>query len=272
MTNEAELLDVALEAARLAGGLLLDRSASDAAEAVTMKSSPTDPVSEADTASERAIRSLLASRRPDDGILGEEGGDVESRSGLRWVVDPLDGTVNFLYGFPVWSVTLACQKVGEGGLAGSGPLGGGRTLAGVVFDPLRGETFAATASGAATRDGVELAPERATSLAQALVGTGFGYAAERRVREGSIATRVLAVARDLRRTGSAALDLAWTACGRLDAFYERGLNPWDAAAGALICAQTGLEVRPLEPQDGLPPGMLVAPPAIADELAAVVGG
>jgi myo-inositol-1(or 4)-monophosphatase len=272
VTDEAELLDVALDAARLAGGLLADRFASASPGAVETKSSPTDPVSEADTASEQAIRALLAARRPDDAILGEEGDDVQGTSGLRWVVDPLDGTVNFLYGLPAWSVTLACQESGGSGVATGGPLAGGRTLAGVVFDPLREETFAATASGPPTRNGVAFSPPRATSVAQALVGTGFGYAAERRVREGAIATRVLGVARDLRRIGSAAVELAWTACGRLDAFYERGLNPWDAAAGVLICARAGLEVRPLEPQDGLPAGLIVAPAAIVDELAAVVGG
>jgi len=258
VTSEAELLDVARSAASVAGALLLERFRAGSTGAVRTKSSPTDPVSEADTAAELAIRDVLADRRPDDGILGEEGDEVESRSGLRWVVDPLDGTVNFLYGQPTWTVTLACQDAG-------------RTLAGVVFDPGRGELFAATASGPAMRDGAELAPARASSLDQALVGTGFGYSAQRRAREGEIAARVLTVARDLRRTGSAAMDLAWTACGRLDAFYERGLNAWDAAAGMLICERAGLVVRTLPAGDGLPPGVLAAPAAIADELEAVVG-
>ena len=212
------------------------------------KSSPTDPASEADTASETVIRRVLGERRPDDAVVGEEGEDVEGRSGLRWVVDPLDGTVNYLYGLPAWTVTLACQD------------GAKETLAGVVFDPVREELFAATADGPWTRNGEELSPRpRATELSQALVGTGFGYAVERRAREGEIAARVLSVARDLRRIGSAALDLAWTACGRLDAFYERGLNPWDAAAGMLICARAGLEVRSLPAVEGLPAGVLVAP-------------
>ena len=255
----SELLDVACSAASVAGALLLDRFTAGAAGAVRTKSSPTDPVSEADTAAEAAIRDVLAARRPDDGVVGEEGDDVQGRSGLRWVVDPLDGTVNYLYGLPAWTVTLACQDAS------------GATLAGVVFDPGRDELFAAVADGPWTRNGEALTPRpRATSLAQALVGTGFGYAVERRAREGEIAARVLTVARDLRRTGSAALDLAWTACGRIDAFYERGLNPWDAAAGMLICARAGLEVRSLPAEGGLPPGVLVAPEAIADELEAVV--
>jgi myo-inositol-1(or 4)-monophosphatase len=260
-STTSELLDVARAAAEVAGALLLERFAAGAAGAVTTKSSPTDPVSEADEAAERAIREVLASRRPDDAVVGEEGDDVEGRSGLRWVVDPLDGTVNYLYGFPVWTVTMACQDASSG-----------ETLAGVVFDPGRSELFAATADGPWTRNGAVLSvPERATSLAKALVGTGFGYSSQRRAREGEIAARVLTVARDLRRTGSAAMDLAWTACGRLDAFYERGLNPWDAAAGMLICARAGLEVRTLAPREGLPGGVLVAPAAIADELEAVVG-
>jgi myo-inositol-1(or 4)-monophosphatase len=255
-----ELLDVARAAAEVAGALLLERFAAGAAGAVTMKSSPIDPVSEADEAAERAIREVLAARRPEDAVVGEEGVDVEGRSGLRWVVDPLDGTVNYLYGLPAWTVTMACQDASSGD-----------TLAGVVFDPNRNELFAATSDGPWTRNGASVSvPERASSLAQALVGTGFGYRRERRAREGEIAARVLTVARDLRRIGSAAMDLAWTAFGRLDAFYERGLNPWDAAAGVLICARAGLEVRTLAPREGLPGGVLVAPAAIADELEAVV--
>ena len=257
----SELLDVARAAAEVAGALLLKRFAAGAAGAVMTKSSPTDPVSEADEAAERAIREVLAARRPDDAVVGEEGVDVEGRSGLRWVVDPLDGTVNYLYGLPAWTVTMACQDAASG-----------RTLAGVVFDPNRNELFAATSDGPWTRNGASVSvPERASSLAQALVGTGFGYRRERRAREGEIAARVLTVARDLRRVGSAAMDLAWTACGRLDAFYERGLNPWDAAAGMLICARAGLEVRTLAPREDLPGGVLVGPAAIVDELEAVVG-
>jgi len=143
-----------------------------------------------------------------------------------------------------------------------------------VLDPVRDELFAATAEGPAVRqsagDRFELSPPRTTSLDQALVATGFGYSPEQRVRQGEVAVRVLRAARDLRRIGSAAMDLAWTACGRLDAFYERGLNPWDAAAGMLICARAGLDVRTLAPSDVLPAGVLAAPAAFADELEALV--
>jgi len=257
-----ELLAVAVEAARAAGGLLLERFRAGTPGAVTMKSSPTDPVSEADRAAEWTIRDVLAARRPDDAVVGEEGADVAGDSGLRWVVDPLDGTVNYLYGLPAWTVTLACQR------------GSTDTLAGVVFDPVREELFAATSDGPAFRqaagDMLELSTPRATSLDQALVATGFGYSPELRERQGEVAVRVLRAARDLRRIGSAAMDLAWTASGRLDAFYERGLNPWDAAAGMLICARAGLEVRTLAPADGLPGGVLAAPAAFAGELEALV--
>jgi myo-inositol-1(or 4)-monophosphatase len=266
----AELLDVAREAAWAAGALLLERfeEGPAGAGAIATKSSPTDPVSEADRAAEQAIRDVLAARRPDDAVVGEEGADVAGTTGLRWVVDPLDGTVNYLYGLPAWTVTLACQRdaatlVEEGEAV---------TLAGVVFDPVRDETFVATHDGPATVNGDPVRPSSCAELSKALVATGFGYDAERRVRQGAVAVRVLGAARDLRRIGSAALDLAWTACGRVDAFYERGLNPWDAAAGTLICARAGLEVRDLEPAAGLPGGVLAAPAPIADSLTALVGG
>jgi myo-inositol-1(or 4)-monophosphatase len=254
-----ELLAVAEEAATAAGALLLERFERGEAGATHTKSSPTDLVSEADTDAERVIRDVLARRRPDDAVVGEEGDDQAGTSGLRWFVDPLDGTINFLYGLPAWTVTLACQDAS------------GQTLAGVVFDPVRGELFAATAEGPPLRNREVVAPAGAESLDQALVATGFGYSPERRQRQGEVAVRVLAAARDLRRIGSAAMDLAWTACGRLDAFYERGLNPWDAAAGMLICARAGLEVRSLRPADGLPGGVLAAPAAFVGELEALVG-
>ena len=253
-----ELLAIAEEAARAAGALLVDRFESGQVGAVRMKSSRTDPVSESDTAAERTIRALLAERRPDDAVVGEEGADQAGSSGMRWFVDPIDGTVNFVHGLPAWTVTLACQDA-------SG------TLAGVVYDPIRDEMFAATREGDATVNGVVIEVPRVASLDRALVATGFGYDAARRARQGEVAARVLAAAADLRRIGSAAMDLAWTACGRMDAFYERGLNPWDAAAGALICERAGLSVRSLAPVEGLPDGLLAAPEAIADDLERLVG-
>ena len=231
--GEVELLRVAHEAARAAGALLLDRFGGPA-EDVRVKSTPTDLVSEADVAAERAIRAILARHRPGDAMLGEEGGDQagDGESAVHWLVDPLDGTINYLFGIPQWCVSVACLD-GDGGIAG------------VVFDPVRDETFAATRSGPPTLNGQTITGSAKADLATAMVATGFAYDAAVRARQADVLTRVLPRVRDIRRLGSAALDLAWTACGRCDAYYERGLNPWDLAAGALVCARAGLEVRTL---------------------------
>jgi myo-inositol-1(or 4)-monophosphatase len=266
---EAELLDVARAAARAAGAELLARY-EHAAEGLATKTSATDPVSDADRAAEAAIREVLAARRPADAILGEEGGEtaVEAgASGVRWVVDPLDGTVNYLFGYPQWSVSVAAEDA-----AG--------TIAGVVLDPLRGEEIGATRSGPLRRDGAPVgegsrppgARPRATTLDVALVATGFAYDAGVRARQAELLPRLLPRVRDVRRGGSAALDLAWTALGRCDAYWERGVQPWDVAAGALLCARVGLELRELPAVDGLPWGLLAAPPAFAGELLALVTG
>jgi myo-inositol-1(or 4)-monophosphatase len=257
----AELLTLAEDAARAAGALLLEASHAPA-EGVAAKSTPTDLVSEADHAAERAIRALLAARRPGDRVLGEEGGEAAlgdgEPTGIRWVVDPLDGTVNFLFGLPQWCVSVAAED--DAG-----------TLAGVVHDPTRGETFAATRDGPATLGERALHGSSRGDLATALVATGFAYDARVRARQAQTVAAVLPRVRDIRRAGSAALDLCWTACGRCDAYYERGLNPWDAAAGALICERAGLEVRELEPDGDLPGGLAVAPAAVIEDLLALVG-
>jgi myo-inositol-1(or 4)-monophosphatase len=253
-----ELLAIAEDAARAAGAVLLERFGGPRRE-VRSKSTPTDLVSEADIEAERALRGVLAARRPDDAVLGEEGGDRGAgTSGVRWIVDPLDGTVNFLFGIPQWAVSVACED-GDG------------LLAGVVLDPLRDETFAATRDGPATRDGAPVESSRRGELATAMVGTGFAYDAEVRTEQAEVAARVLPRVRDLRRMGSAALDLAWTACGRYDAFYERGLQPWDRAAGELLCARAGLELRELRANGALPDGLLVAPATLAPSLHELVG-
>jgi myo-inositol-1(or 4)-monophosphatase len=247
----SDLLAVAVEAARAAAAVLVERyEAAGGPTELATKSTPTDLVSAADLDAERAIREVLGRRRPDDGILGEEeGGDVEGTSGLRWVVDPLDGTVNYLFGLPQWCVSVACE---------------GR--AGAILDPVRGELFEVVAGASATLDGEPLAASSRGDLATALVATGFAYDAGVRARQAEIVGRVLPRVADIRRMGSAALDLAWTAAGRYDAFYERGVSAWDIAAGTMMCAAAGLEVRALEPRDGLPGGVLAAPPAIAGEL------
>ena len=274
--QEAELLELASETARMAGALLLERVRHGAEREVTSKSTPTDLVSEADVASQRAIRELLRERRPDDGFLGEEDGESEQgTSGLRWVVDPLDGTVNFLFGIPQWCVSVA---VGDGD----------GTIAGAVFDPNRDELFSATRGGPARllgADGVvELSvragadPEHEPSpadghddvLASAMVATGFAYDADVRRAQAQVFERLVPRARDVRRFGSAALDLAWTAAGRFDAYYERSVKQWDIAAGALVCERAGLEIHELPADGELPWGILAAPPALVAPLLELV--
>jgi myo-inositol-1(or 4)-monophosphatase len=216
--EEAGLLAVARAAARAAAAELLARY--DAApEGVGTKTTATDLVSAADLAAEAAIRAVLAERRPGDAVLGEEGGETAGAdpgaeaTGVRWVVDPLDGTVNYLFGYPQWSVSVACEDA-QG------------TIAGVVLDPLRDEEVAATRSGPLLRDGVAWERGRgAAGLEVALVATGFGYDASVRARQADVVRRVIPRVRDVRRGGSAALDLAWTALGRCDAYYERARAP-----------------------------------------------
>jgi len=243
----AQPVAIAEEAARAAGAILVERFGSERALDRT-KSSPTDLVSEADLLAEKAIRDVLAARAPDDAIMGEEGADTPGTSGRRWIVDPLDGTVNFLFGIPQWAVSVACEGV-----------------AGVVFDPCRGELFAA-ADGVATVNGEPLRGSRREELASALVATGFGYEAAVRAEQAKVVLRVLPLVRDIRRAGAAALDMAWAAAGRVDAFYERGVKPWDIAAGSLLCEAAGLSVRELEPTELLPRGVVAAPPALVEPL------
>ena len=255
--DEQSLLAVAREAAASAAEELMRRFG-HAARGVHTKSTPTDPASDADLAAEAASRAVLERLRPNDAILGEEGGQT-GEGELRWLVDPLDGTVNYLFGIPAFAVSVACEDA-------SG------TLAGVVFDPVREEWFTATRSGPATLNTNEIVSSDRTELATALVATGFAYDSALRERQAMVAARVLPRARDIRRFGSAALDLAWSACGRWDAYYERGVHAWDVAAGALIAARAGLLVRDL-PADGADPaGLLAAPPGFADELYELVVG
>ena len=206
------------------------------------KSSRTDLVSDADRDAERLIADLIRRERPDDGLMGEEGAGIEGRSGRRWIVDPLDGTTNFLYGFPAWSVSIALED-GEG------------TTVGVVHDPSRGETFSAARGGGARLNGEPIEVGGCDRLDLALVATGFGYGAERRAAQAETLTRVLPRVRDIRRPGSAALDLSYVACGRVDAYYERDLKPWDWDAGRLLASEAGGSVRDL---DGDPPALAAA--------------
>ena len=251
---EAELLGVAIEAARAAGAELLPRWRRPLQ--VGTKTTPTDPVTEADLSAEHAIREVLAARRPGDSILGEEGGATGDGE-LRWVVDPLDGTVNFMYGLATFAVSILVEDSAGG-------------LAGVVLDPVHDELFAATRGGAPTCNGEAITATTCTALDRALVGTGFAYDPHVRAAQAQVADRVLPRARDIRRTGAAALDMCWCACARLDAYYERGVKAWDIGAGSLICERAGLAVRTLAADGPLPFGVAVATPALIDEFTALV--
>jgi len=250
-------LDLAVAVAHEAGAGLRDAFGRLGDLAISAKSTPTDLVSEADVTTERLIRERLEAARPDDAIMGEEGDDRPGTSGLRWVVDPLDGTVNFLFGIPQWCVSIACEDAGG-------------VRAGVVYDALREETWAAVRDGAATLDGVPFRAPQRGGLGTALVATGFGYDAAVRESQARVVARMLPHVRDVRRLGAAALDLAWAAAGRFDAYFERGVKHWDVAAGALICARAGLAVHQLPPAPPAEQGLLVAAPGIADELLALV--
>ncbi|MEU6530106.1 inositol monophosphatase family protein [Streptomyces sp. NPDC046928] len=226
----SDLLALAREAARRAGDLLRDGRPADLAVAAT-KSSPIDVVTEMDIAAEKLITDVISSRRPQDGFLGEEGAATEGTSGVRWVIDPLDGTVNYLYGLPTWSVSIAAEQDGE-------------TVAGVVAAPMRGETCHAVRGGGAWATGPWEGERRLTCrptapLDQALVSTGFNYVSEVRTHQAEVARRLIPLLRDIRRSGSAAIDLCDLAAGRLDGYYERGLNAWDVAAGDLIAREAG---------------------------------
>ena len=224
------------------------------ARGVDVKSSSTDMVSDADREAEQAIVDLLQSERPDDGVLGEEGTEEDAASGRRWVVDPLDGTTNFLYAYPGWAVSVALED-SDGGLVG------------IVFDPARGELFAAERGAGATLNGEPIRIREGARLERALVATGFGYDAERRARQAEVLRRVLPAVRDIRRAGAAALDLAWVAAGRLDGYWERGLHRWDWAAGRLLVTEAGGEVRDLV---GDPHGLVAAAPGLVGELEELV--
>ena len=230
------LLRLASGIAHEAGALLL-RLRAVARTEVGTKSSATDMVSDADRASERLIVERILTARPGDAILGEEGGERTSAGGaarVRWVVDPLDGTTNYLYGIPFFAVSVGVEVDGE-------------VVVGVVFDPSHGELFAAARGGGATLNGAPIGVTAKADLETALVDTGFDYAAVRRARQGDTVARVLPLVRDIRRQGAASLDLCWVACGRTDAYYERGLGGWwDIAAGDLIVREAGGQTASLD--------------------------
>jgi myo-inositol-1(or 4)-monophosphatase len=230
---------------------------------VSTKSTPTDVVTAADTALEALVRERLAQLRPGEPVVGEEGGGAAEPGAVTWVVDPIDGTVNFLYGLPWYAVSLAATRDGD-------------SLAGVVAEPASGRLWSAALGAGATCDGRPLHPSAVTELDMTLVGTGFAYSAERRARQAAFVAGLLPRVRDLRRSGSSALDVCSVAAGWLDAHLEHGTNWWDWAASALIAREAGAVVRTpsppgrAAPDDGLGPDTLVAAaPGVAADLAAL---
>jgi myo-inositol-1(or 4)-monophosphatase len=238
----------------------------DGDAAVQSKTTPTDPVTVVDTETERLLRDRLAQLRSGDAILGEEIGgptDPATAGAVTWVLDPIDGTVNFVYGIPSYSVSVAAQVEGV-------------SVAGAVADVVGGRLYsAATGLGAHVIDADGTRPLRCSAvddLSLALVGTGFAYSTRRRTVQAELVSKILPVVRDVRRIGSAALDLCMVAAGRLDAYYEHGLHVWDSAAGALIAAEAGARVVLPEPGDPERNAALViaAAPGIADQLLAAL--
>jgi myo-inositol-1(or 4)-monophosphatase len=241
------LLELAADVAREAGALIA-RRATETRTNIQSKSTATDMVSEVDHESEALIIERILAARPGDGILGEEGGERLGSSGVRWVVDPLDGTTNYLYGIPAYAVSIAAELEGE-------------VVAGAVFDAAHGQLFSASLGGGAFLDGGPIRASNETDLGKALTGTGFGYVAEQRREQGRVLAQVVPRVRDIRRGGSAALDLCSVACGRLDLYYELGLGPWDFAAGGLIAREAGAETV-LYKEDGRIRLVIAAPPAL----------
>jgi myo-inositol-1(or 4)-monophosphatase len=251
-----ELRALAESAARAAGALLLE-GLDEVRTDVQTKSTGTDMVSEMDRAAEALIVERLLGARPDDGMMGEEGTDLRGTSGVRWIVDPLDGTTNYLYGLAGFGVSIAAERDGQ-------------VDAGVVFDVVRDELFAATRGGGATRNGAAIQVSVATDLASALIATGFSYEAGRRARQAAVLVEVLPRVRDIRRFGAAAVDLCSVACGRVDGYYERGLAPWDLAAGGLIAAEAGAVLTDFTGGPVAAGAVVAAAPGIATELLQLV--
>ena len=259
---EIELMNIAAAVARRAGDLaFVGRATLDRAIDVSTKSSTTDMVTRWDSASERLIVAEIEARRPDDGIIGEEGAAKTSRSGVSWLVDPIDGTTNFLYGLAGWAVSIAA--VDDTGT----PDG---TLAGVVYLPATRELFVAARGHGAWLAGRRLRCSSNDDLATALVGTGFSYTSARRAQQGERVARLLPRVRDIRRTGAAAPDLCYVADGRLDAYFEEGLQAWDLAAGLLIATEAGARASDFTGGSPVPSNVLVSAPALHDHVLALI--
>lgn len=250
---------LAEELARHAGTLALAgrRGASGALAHVT-KSTPTDPVTEFDQAAERLIVEALRERRPDDTIVGEEGGGHTGTSGLAWHLDPIDGTVNYVYGLAPWATSI--------GVVGADGVG----LAGAVYVPAVDEMFSAARGRGATLNGEPIHCSAPTELATSLLGTGFSYSPAVRAAQAARVAALVPLVRDIRRFGSAAIDLCSVACGRLDAYYEEFLNSWDLAAGLVVCTEAGAAASDFAGGPAHPAEVVVAAPAIHAELLAAL--
>lgn len=248
------LARVAVQVARL-GAEFVRQSHGEAVAAGT-KSTPTDVVTETDLAAETLIRDELESRCPGSSIVGEEYDDTVGVNSVRWIVDPIDGTVNFLYGLPVVSVSIAAEVNGQ-------------VVAGAVADVLGGHVFSAVLDRGAVRDGVALAVNRPAVLAEALIGTGFAYDSATRAEQADVLTRLLPACRDIRCMGSAALNLCWVGAGLIDGYFERNIKLHDYAAGALVATQAGAVVR--LPDHGIDGMTVAASPTIASELDDLIG-
>ncbi len=255
------LIDLAWRAAGEAAAFLHTQRPVDLE--VETKSTPTDVVTSMDKAAEHLLHERLLGERPGDGLLGEEGADQAGSTGIRWVVDPLDGTVNYLYRIPLWGVSVAAEDADVG-----------EAVVGVIITPETGEGFIGIRGRGSWRIvgdiGERMSVRACSSLSQAMVATGFGYAPRRRASQADVLREVIPAVRDIRRTGCAVVDFTWLARGRTDAYYERGLNPWDVAAGALIAREAGALVRQLD--DSNPGTFVAAVPDIADELVEALRG
>lgn len=251
-----QLRAVAVAVAREVGKVAAAMRSAAIAEVGT-KSSDTDVVTAGDTAAERLARELLARHRPGEPVLGEEEGGGAEADTVCWVVDPIDGTVNYLYGFPWWAVSVAAQRDGV-------------SLAGAVVQPPTGQCWSAGRGAGADCDGSPLQVTPAGVLSRALIATGFAYRAERRARQAAMVTALLPRVRDVRRAGSAALDLCAVASGWVDGYAEHGLHRWDWAAGALIAEEAGAVVRLPGAADGLGDAVVAAAPGIAGDLVALL--
>jgi len=255
-TDIDSLLELAVRAATAAGAELLRRYGH--VEGLDTKSSATDPVSDADRAAERMLVELITAERPDDAMIGEEGTDRTGSSGYTWVVDPLDGTVNYLYQLDHFAVSVAIEDTAIEDTAIEDTAAG---LVGVVFEPVAGRLFTAARGRGAFLNGRRLRVNEPVALPQAMFATGFGYQPQRRAAQGAFLAHLLPRVRDIRRFGSAALDLCAVAAGTVDGYFEEGIQHWDRAAGALIATEAGAVVAPFTPT-GQPTGWLAAGPSL----------